>query len=249
MKTAGSNNLKKNRNAWAIFSILNNAKVQARPAIAWRMSAGKKVTADVFIRVIRKSRNEILFRGVDPANHKLFSSLVSGRDKINFFLPEEMVLFQTEVKSFDSSGDATVHIPEMIAQIDRRKHMRLYTGDMTLARAKFQKQTHMQRGNIQLFDKTCFDISAGGFSFIASKLESKFFMKDDKIETVKILAEDTEITVSGKIVNILDVEPDGRNNLHYKARKICVRYDRIEPKDRQFLNDFVFRHADLTEAV
>lgn len=249
MDKANSNILKKNYSAWAIFSILNNTKLRGKPAIAWRIVSGKKITAEVFIRVIRRSRNEILIRGTDPGSQKILGTLSSGSENLNLFLPEDMVLFQSDIKSFDSSGDTTLKVPSMIAQIDRRKHMRLFVAEEVPAQIKFFKQTHAQRANTQMFDKQCFDISAGGLSFIVSKMESKFFMEGDSIGPIRIFAENKEVSVTGKIVNILDVEPDNRNKLHYKGRKICLRYDKIDPKDRKFIDDFVFRHADLSEAV
>lgn len=249
MNNVGGNILKKNQSAWAIFSILNNAKIQSRPAIAWRFVSGKKITTDIFIRVIRKSRNEILVRGSDMESQKILSQLVAGSETINIFLPEDMVLFQSEIRAFDANGDTVLKIPSMIAQIDRRKHMRLFINEDHSAKIKFFKQTHAQRGNTQKFEKACFDISAGGLSFIVSRMESKFFMIGDDLGIIRVAFENQEIQVVGKIVNILDVEPDARNGLHYKGKKVCVRYEKVDSKAQKKLADFVFRHADLSEAV
>lgn len=249
MNTADNNILKKNHSVWAIFSILNNTKMFGKPAMAWKIVSGKKVTADVFIRVIRKSRGEIIIKAVSPGSQEVLEKIAAGSQHLNLYLPEDMVLFQSEIKSFDQNGDIGLRIPEMMAQIDRRKHMRLTIGEIPLATVKFFKESHSLRSNTQLFEKGCFDISAGGLSFIVSRMESKYFSRGDYMSLVRIMVDGKEIPVSGEIVNILDVEPNSHNKLHYRGKKICLKYDTIDSKARQFLADFVFRHVDLSEAV
>lgn len=256
-----SKTLKKNSSSHAIFSILSSAKDHGKTVIAWKMSLGKKVTAEVFLRVIRKSRGEILFKGVDATNQKVLSSLVSGAETLNIFLPEELVLFQSKLKHFDSSGDVILEIPEMIAQVDRRKNLRLTIPDWLSVKARFVKKTKSKTGSNQLFkrdkgeekgqqlEKECFDISAGGLSFIVSRAESKLYSAGESIEGIQLLFKEREVHVAGTVVNILDVEPNGGNGLHYRGRKICVNFNHVEKEDRIFLENFVFRHADLSDAV
>lgn len=249
MNKAGNNSLKKNYSAWAIFSIVNNTKIDARPVLAWRIVNGKKLTVEVFFRVIRKFRDEVVVRATRPEGQKILGNLVAGSDKLNFFLPEDMVLFQTDVKSVDASGELVIKLPEMIAQIDRRKHMRLSLSDDVGAVVKFFKENTGQVKRTQLFDKACFDVSAGGLSLVVSKTEAKFFSIGDVVNRIRLEVENKEIPLSAEVVNILDIEPDGNNKLHYSGKKICLRYSKIGPKAQKFLNEFVFRHVDLNEAV
>lgn len=249
MNDANKKHLKKNYSTWAIQSILSNAKSESKTIVAWRIASGKKITANVFIRVIRRSRSELLLKATDFNSSQMLSTLVSGSDKLNFYMPEEMVLFQSDIKSFETSGDLTIKLPKMIAQIDRRKDMRLFLNDHCHAQTKFMKLNGSSNGNFQLFDKSCFDISAGGLSFIVSKPESKFFSQGDLIKPLKIMVENKEVVALARVVNIFDVEPDAHNGLHYKGKKICVNFEQIDPMAKKLLADFVFRHVDLSEAV
>ncbi len=249
MNDANRKNLKKNYSPWAIESILSNAKAESKSIVAWRIASGKKLTTNVFIRVIRKSRSELVLKATDFSSSKMLSTLVSGSDKLNFYMPDEMVLFQSDIKSFDSSGDLIIKIPSMIAQIDRRKDMRLFLDDHCHAQANFMKSNGRSLETHQRFDKSCFDISAGGLSFVVSKTEAKFFSRGDFIKPMKILVEKKEIMVFARVVNIFDVEPDAHNGLHYRGKKICVNFERIDPMARKLIADFVFRHIDLSEAV
>jgi c-di-GMP-binding flagellar brake protein YcgR len=246
MKQVGNNKLKKNFSAWAIFSIVNNTKLNGKAVVGWRIVAGKKVTVDLFIRVIRKFRNEIVIRAIDAQGRNKLANLVAGADKFNIFLPDDMVLFQSKIKAVDD-GDVTVAMPEMIAQIDRRKYLRLFVTEEIKADVNFFKQSHNQHAGTQNFTKPCFDISAGGLSFIISRMESKFFQKDDYINNMTIRFDDEEIEINGHVVNILEIAPDERNNLHYKGWKVCVKYQSIDAESQKRLNDFVFKYVDITD--
>ncbi|MEX0799256.1 MAG: PilZ domain-containing protein [Bacteriovoracaceae bacterium] len=249
MNKAGKNLLKKNNSAWAIFSIVNNTKLNDKPVWAWRIVGGKKVTVEVFIRVIRKFKNEMIVRASRPEGEKVLGNLIAGSETLNFFFPEDAALFQSQVKASDARGDVVVRMPKMIAQVDRRKHMRLRLTEDVQARVSFFKKNHTQQKKTQLFKKDCFDISAGGLAFIVSRTEAKFFKLGDGINLMRVNVENKEAAISGKVVNILEVEPNERNKLHYKAYKICVKYDQINPQTSKLLNDFVFRYVDLNEAV
>lgn len=249
MKQVGSNNLKKNYSAWAIFSLINNSKLNDRSIVGWRMIGGKKVTVDLFIRVIRKFRNELVVRATHPEGRNTIANLIAGSDKLNLYLPEDLVLFQSTVKKSDSNGDIVITVPEMIAQIDRRKHLRLFCEEEMDVTIGFSKQNHGQRISTQLFDKKCFDVSAGGLSFIISKIESKFFETGDYLQGINLLLGPRNTVINAEIVNILDIEPDERNGLHYKGKKVCVSYVDPTVNQQKVINDFVFKYVQIDEAI
>ena len=134
MSKRNANTLKKNKSKWAIFSLVNNTKINESQIMGWRIVAGKKVTSEVFIRVIRKFRNEFVVRAVSESEKNNLNNLLASSETLNFYLVQDMVLFQTEVKHIDSNGDFVFKMPEMIAQIDlrtvqkreRRKHQFLH---------------------------------------------------------------------------------------------------------------------------
>jgi hypothetical protein len=249
MKQVASNNLKKNYSAWAIFSLINNTKLNDKPIVGWRIIGGKKVTVDLFIRVIRKFRNELVIRATHPDGRNTLANLIAGSDKLNLYLPEDLVLFQSEVKKSESSGDVVITIPEMIAQIDRRKHLRLFLDEEINVNVLFSKQNHGQRSSTQQFLKKCFDISAGGLSFIISRIEGKFFEVGDIIYGLELILDKRKTTLNAEIVNLFDIEPDEQNGLHYKGQKICVRYVAPTPNQQKVINDFVFKYVQIDEAI
>jgi hypothetical protein len=249
MNKVESNTLKKNFNDWAIFSIINNTKLSDKSVLGWKIVAGKKVTVEVIFHIIRKFRNEIVVRAVGSQGKVSLGDLAAGAQKLNFYLPDDMVLFQTDVKHVEQNGDVRIKIPEMIAQIDRRKFLRLFVEDGIDVNVKFLKENHGHKVSTQQFIKSCFDVSAGGFSFIISKSESRFFMKDDSMFGIELQIGKENITVNADIINILEVEPTVENKLHYKGWKVCVKYSHIKKESKNLLNDFIFRYVDISEAI
>lgn len=249
MEKSNKNLLKKNFDEWAIFSIIDNTKNDERSVLGWKFVSGKKVTVEVTFYIIRKSRKEIVVRSASRDGKKLLGELAASANNLNFYLPDDMVLFQTEVKQIESNGDVRVAIPKMIAQVDRRKNFRLFIENGIGVKVEFHKSGHGQKHMEQLFRKDCYDISASGLSFIASKSEKKFFEKKDEIQKVKLDLDGLAVDLNCEVVNIQEILPSSNNNLHYKGWKIAVEFTKIAPEHAKAIDNFVFRFVDLDKAI
>ncbi len=249
MSQSTKNLLTQNFNDWAIFSIISNAKIKEKTVYGWKIIAGKKVTVEVNFHIIRKFRNEIVVRAVGPQGRTNLGDLAAGAQKLNFYLPDDMVLFQTEVKQIEMSGDIRIKIPKMIAQVDRRNDLRLFVENGINVRTKFFKQNHGQKIMTQQFSKPCFDISGGGLSFIISKSERGFFSEDDRINELKIDLDGEVVQAECRIVNVLEVEPDRHNGLIYKGWKVCVKLLNLGAIDKKKVEKFVFKYVDFDQAI
>lgn len=240
--------LNRNKSSWALYSILNNKQSQRSTFICWRIIAGSKQTAEVSLKIIRKTREEIVVAALGEKNQRALMEIITGAEKINFFLPDDKVLFQSEVKSISEQGQLTVSLPREFAHIDRRDHVRLQLYDDLTSSVSFKKEMiQSQNKSIQLFEKKCFDLSAGGLSFITSRLESRFFKKDDEIHIINLVVSGKTIVCAAKVVNILDVEPNERNKLNYKAHKVCLEFSMISEIDVDFINQYVFKYVDFDD--
>jgi hypothetical protein len=249
MNQVGKNQLKKNYSTWAIFSIINNTKISEKPIVGWRIVGGKKVTVELYIRVIRKFRNEFVIRPVKVNGQKVLGDLIAGSEKLNLYLPADLVLCQSMVKKIDSNGDITISMPDMIAQIDRRKHLRLFRENGVRIGVEFKKELGTHTSRVQSFTKDCFDISAGGMSFIISRTEAKYFHKENDIESMILNLDGKKTKISGRVVNIFDVEPDDQNGLMYKSKKVCIQFSDPTAKQQKVINDYVFKYLDIEDAI
>lgn len=245
---SNTNKLKKNFNEWAIFSIINNVKINEKNVIAWKNIAGKKVTTDLTISMIRKFNGEILLSPTSKESLEILSRLVTSNNVINIFFPTEMVLFQTVVREFSPKG-ITIVIPSMIVQLDRRKYLRYILIDSENAMIEFKKKKEGLSGEAQKFKKNCYDISAGGISFYVSSIEYPFFKKNDEIAVIKLNLVGKEMRFSAKVVNIFEQNPDNRNGLFYKSWKVCLKMCKIQEESRRIINDFVFEHVEIVDDV
>lgn len=244
-----NNKLTKNFNSWAIHSLINNTQKHENPLMAWKIVAGQRITIEVGFHIIRKFRNEIVVRANGSQAKKVLGDLSVGAEKLNFYLPTDSVLFQTEVKQILSNSDVIIKFPTMIAQVERRKKMRLFLEEGLSLQLKFFKNNHGQRIISQKFTKSCFDISAGGLSFIVSRSEVSFFKKEDKIKNLAFSIDGELIEVNARVMDILDIEPNESNQLIYKGYKICVNFAKIPVEIESKIDAFVFRYLELDEVV
>lgn len=243
MNQLGSNRLKKNTKDWAIFSIINNTKIENKTVIGWKFIGDKKVTIELRIHILRKFRNELVFRVADGYEKELMR-LTSGSETLNFYLPVDMVLFQGRIIR-NEPGKVTIHMPNMVAQVDRRSHLRLFVGEGLNCKVSFYMRRNGLSERVQAFKKSCFDISAGGLSFIASKSESRYFEEGDEIAGIELYCAGKTMILKGIIVNIMEMDPSDFNQLNYKGWKICVKYTEISEEDQKKIDKFVFQHSNF----
>lgn len=249
MSNSNQNLLEKNYDEYAIESIINNTKNDEKPVLAWKFISGKKVTVEVSFYIIRKARKEIVVKAASRQGIKQLGELAASANNLNFYLPQDMVLFQSEVKQIESNGDLRITIPGMIAQVDRRKNFRLFVENGINVKVQFKKEGHGQRQMEQFFNKDCFDVSASGLSFIVSKPEKKFFELSDKVKSVELHIDGRDVEVDAEVVNLQEVQPAPNNNLHYKGWKVALRYTKISSEDSKSIDDFVFRYLDFDKAI
>ncbi len=228
-----------------IFEMINNARNKNSTLLVWRLGGDNKITTQVHIKLIRKSRREMeLLPGIEINKLK---KIIAGRENVNFYLPDEAILFQSNIKGFDDKMNLRVSLPEMVAQVDRRKQLRLFMDDTTSFNIQFKKSYQQHRTHTQAFSKNCYDLSAGGLSFIVSKMEQKFFKPNDDF-LVKMNVENREIEVNVKIINIIPIEPNSNNKLVYSGAKICTQFQNLSPDVKNLLQIFVLKYVNIDNA-
>lgn len=238
--TADQKQLRPTRSSKVIFKLLNQAKQRESNVILWKMVTGVKVITEIQFRTIRKFNNEIEFIPA-AGTEQMVKQIVGGEEVVNFYLPHESCLFRCKVKSFSDDGILVVSFPKLLAQVDRRADIRLYASDNVPARIKFQKSFYGQRIQNQAFDKQIYDISAGGISFITSKMENKYFEVGDEIHNMHLCLDNHNLYLSGKILSIVEIEPDEDNGLIYKGQKICIQFENASLECKKKIGMFVFK--------
>lgn len=240
--------LKENRNPKVISEIINTTKEKMGYIMIWIMHGEEKVTAEMYIHIIRKAKNEIILKPLADSN-RLVQGIIGNREEVNVFFPTDLVFFQAKVKSLDPSGELVLSVPDMIAQVDRRKSLRVTIKNSMKVEASFYKSFFSHKVNTQLFKKPCFDVGTGGLSIILSRMEMKYFNVGDRVVGIILQIDDKKIEVEGVIVNMLPIEPDAYNKLIYKGNKVCLKFENLNPVYKEILDIYVFKHFRMETAV
>jgi c-di-GMP-binding flagellar brake protein YcgR len=181
---------------------------------------------------------------------RVVQDLMSGQNFVDLYIPDSALLLRCSVKQTDAPFRYYLTIPEFVAQVERRKSLRLKTHDSSEVKVSFGKSVSLPRSMSQYFMKDCFDVSPGGFSFFVSKMEAKFFQLNDPINMVELKAGNWSTHADAQIVQIREVEPDERNGMTYKVWRVSCRFSKIDQISRKYLEKFIFeRIKDELRAI
>ena len=242
------NKLTKVTDSKKITSLLLESKENDSSVLGWRLVGDTKLTVDLKIRFIRISRDELEFK-ILPGQEEQFKEVLGGSETMNFYVTSDAYMFQSSVRSLEDEATFSVALPKMVARIDRREFMRLYLADDIEVRVDFSKGAKLVREVTQRFRKNCYDISAGGTSFLVNKQEAKFFRKGDVLCPVELFVDKKFFTVSLEVVELYPIEANEENNLIYSGKKVSLRWIEKSKEFEDIINRFVFKHIDIEDVA
>lgn len=240
---ANNNKMKMFTNIKALYELINRSKLKNTEIYVWRFVAGEKLVAKVKVKVIRKYRDEIVLTP-SFATFEEFEKLISGTEHINFFLPNDGVLFQSKIKGYELNKALTVSTPDKYVQLDRRQYIRLNIKDAEEVKVSMLIK---QNGIEKKFTKDCFDISAGGFSVLFNKNETKSFYKDLSIKKIVLLLEGKHYSVPSQVVNNIELDPKLYVDIIYKTNKVSFKFQNVNEELKEIINQYVFDNIDPEE--
>jgi hypothetical protein len=236
---ANNNNLKKVKDEYTILSLLFCAKDNSAEVFIWKLIGNTKYLGQVRIESIRKVRNDFCIIPAEGQD-RLVQDLMGGYSHVDLYIPDSGTLLRCKIKQTDAPFRYYLQFPEFVAQVDRRKELRLNVEGTSEVKLSFGKSVNLPKPMSQHFLKDCYDVSTGGFSFYISRLESKFFQINDQIPMIEIKAGKWSTKVAAVIAHIHEVEPDEYNGLSYKVWRINCRYSQIDQVSKKYLEKFIF---------
>lgn len=243
------NTLKKVKDEATIYSLLSGAKENNSESFIWRLVGNTKHLGQVRIEAIRKSRRDFCIIPAEGQD-RIVQDLIGNHSHVDLYIPDSALLLRCVVKTADAPFRYYLQVPEFVAQVERRKNLRLNVHASSEVRISFGKSVTLPRPMTQHFLKDCFDISTGGFSFFVSKMESKFFQVGDPIASVEVKAGKLATKASAEVVTIREIEPDEYNGFTYKVWRISCRFSQIDVVSRKYLERFIFeRIKDELHAI
>lgn len=234
----GDNKLKKVKDEATILGLINGAKEENFEVFIWKLVGGSKHLGQVRIESVRKVRKDFCIIPMEGQDRQV-QDLMGSQGHIDLYIPDAALLMRCQVKQTDAPIRYYLHLPEFVAQVERRKSLRLnvYEGDEV--KVCFSKSVTVPRPMSQYFLKSCMDISNGGFSFFVSKMESKFFRTGDPIPAVEIKAGDWSAKLTAEVTTVKEVDPDEYNGLTYKVWRVSCRFQQIDQISKKYLDKFI----------
>jgi hypothetical protein len=233
------NKLKKVQDEAIIHNLISSAKEAELEVFIWRLVGGSKHLTNVRIESIRKQRKDFCIIPV-PGHERQVQELMTGQGYIDLYVPDSALLLRCNIRQADAPFRYYLTIPAFVAQVERRKSFRLNVYDTEDVKISFGKSVTVPRVMSQHFHKACFDVSTGGFSFLVSRMESKFFQINDPIRTIEIKAGQWATKVNAEIALIKEIEPDEYNGLTYKVWRICCRFSQIDQISKKHMEKYIF---------
>ncbi len=237
--------LEKIKNIKAVYSMLKNTKLLREPLILWRFVGEQKVTAKVDLVLVRKYRNEIVLK--PRADYiEEYKQIVSVAERVNFFIPYYSLLFQCRLKGVEDSLNSIFDSPCEYAQVDRREHVRIPLSDHSKVGVLIAKTVVSNDLKVNLV-KSAFDMSAGGFSILVSKLDERYFVSGRTFDKVYIKIFNKPFKVKAKVVNNIAVNPKD-HDVYYPSFKISFQFLDISKSGLQDISRLI-QSSGLVEKV
>ncbi len=233
------NQLRKVSDESVILSLLSSAKETALEVFVWRLVGESKHLANVKIESVRKARNDFCIVPVN-GHEKMVQDIMSSQNFVDIYVPDSAMLLRCNIRQTEAPTRYYVQIPSFIAQVERRKSLRLNVHETNEVSLKFDKSISVPKELSQHFKKTCFDVSTGGISFLVSRMESKFFKINDPIRNIELDFGNYKTRVSAQIALVKEIEPDEFNGLTYKVWRVCCRFSQIDQITQRHLEKFIF---------
>lgn len=233
------NDLKKITDPLTIRSLLATVKEQNLDTFVWKLINGDRHMAQVRFGVIRKERNDFLIVACDGQETEA-RGLLDSATHIDVYIPGSELFMRCSVKRGDMPGRYYLGLPELVAQLDRRLSLRLNTYSLAEVKLNFTKTLQQLRPVTHQFSKTCYDISTGGFSFLISKAELKYFEVGQEVPEIELKILNWSAKLGAKITGMREVEPDANNQLTYKVWRISCAFMKIDDIRKKYLERYIF---------
>jgi hypothetical protein len=246
---SNGNKLSKVHNAAEIISGLNSVKNEASEVYLWRFVGSSKYIGLTRIESVRKQRGDFCIVPSEGQD-RIIQELLSGQTQIDLYIPAKSTLMRCRIRQTDAPFRYYLEFPQFMAQVERRKELRLNAYDQKEITVSFGKTITLPRTMSQYFLKSCFDVSTGGISFLVSKTESKLFQESDLISTMEMKTSDWNAKISTQVLSIRETDPDEVNGFPYKVWRVSCKITQMDPVAKKQLEKFIFeRIKDELHAI
>ncbi|MBL7665482.1 MAG: PilZ domain-containing protein [Bacteriovoracaceae bacterium] len=222
-----------------IETLLKSIQKNDSRIFMWKISNGQKESVELKLRAIRLARKELVVQAIGDNAKKI----LSGSEHLNFFVEDEVILFQGEIVRVEMDNTITVRLPAFLCMYDRRKffRMKIHEKDSSMLLFEIAKGEARKK-----FVKKIFDISEGGFSIIVSEVEKNYFDKHQLITDITVNLMGAKFTCKGRVVGKIKPAELGKTEAPYQGYKIAVQFLNASKEDVEKIKKFIFQHISIS---
>lgn len=232
--------LKKISDTQAVLSVLSTIKELGLEAHLWKLVGEEIYLAGVTLEAIRKSTNDICLVPI-KGQEDAVSNIVGNNVFLDVQVPNSSIFFRCKLKSIKSPYRYYVSIPEFFALPERRAGLRVKFEEGSDVKVSFNKTNGATKSIGQKFIKNCYDVGAGGFSFLVSRTELKYFNADDVISNVEMMLGEDTVKLSVVVNVVREIVPDEFNGLSYKVWRVSCKYRKLEGNGNKAIEKYIIK--------
>jgi hypothetical protein len=206
---------------------------------AWQSMGGVVDKCEFKIVAFRKDYGEIELvtkNENDPALQKV----INGNRMLNIYVPELSVSFSSGLKTITVDKKIRIHLPTDYSFYERRKHERVVP--LKTCYASFEL-------NRNLFKKSVFDLSLGGFAIILPKSDKVVIAKGKNFPIITLEILGRKLKVRAECVDAITIDRYKLDSLPYGGYKIAFRFLDISLEDREYLVEYVTHQILLQQSM
>lgn len=222
----------------SLKEILKEVLQEKKIIQAWKIYFDKKWIVNYELKIVRTRTEELVLELAQesPQIQEAAKKVLQHESEVRFWIPSMGVLFSSKLVSHHNS-ELIVKFPKFFAHQDRRKHLRLKVTDQPVMVSIPMVWPGSKSASYK--EKPPFDLSAGGFSFIATKDEADGFKNGLQIPRIMLTIDGKSVMTEAKVITIVTIEPTKDNGLYYASSKICFTFEQISIEDQQFIDSYV----------
>lgn len=198
---------------------------------AWQSINGVVEKCEMKGKALRCEYGEIELEAREGQEHQI-QNILSGNRKVSIYVPEMGMSFQSPLKSVLESAKIKITIPEDYTVHERRKHERLNPKQTCYVSLEIKSQ---------MYKKTIYDMSMGGFAIVIPKTEKLTIPKDTVLSSVTLEFFGSKEKIRAKVICISSFSFDRFRyaDLPYGGYKMAFCFKDLSVESKKLIDEFI----------
>jgi hypothetical protein len=219
--------------------ILIEAITLQHSLFAWNSFNGVIEKCEMKLKAMRSDNKELEIE-IAVKENKSLDDVMTGDRRFKFYLPEDSLAFEANLKVILGSKRMIVEIPGDYVFFERRRHERVTPAKTCYFSFEFKKH---------VYKKMLFDVSLGGVAILLPKVEKINFGDSLKFENCVLEIGARKIKVKAECVSVTFIDRYRFDYIPYGGNKVAFHFFDLAPEDKEFLVTFIATESMASKAL